>query len=133
MMENDPSCSLNRDLSTQPSVGNSSLSWVQAVDRNQGRGSVQFMTGRLELSGLSFFWVPIRTRRGLTDNEVTKLPEGFEDRTNGRCLVLTSWVPQLKILAHDSVGGFLTHSGLSSVVELSTSTWESSYTLVILG
>lgn len=45
MMEHDPSCSLNRDLSTQPSVGNSSLSWVQAVDRNQGRGSVQFMTG----------------------------------------------------------------------------------------
>ncbi|KAJ6713236.1 GLYCOSYLTRANSFERASE [Salix purpurea] len=70
----------------------------------------------LELSGLPFFWV-LRTRRGSTDDEVTKLPEGFEDRTNGRGLVLTSWVPQLKILAHDSVGGFLTHSGLSSVVE----------------
>uniref|UniRef100_A0A6N2M929 Uncharacterized protein n=1 Tax=Salix viminalis TaxID=40686 RepID=A0A6N2M929_SALVM len=42
----------------------------------------------LDLSGLPFFWVPIRTRRGLTDNEVTKLPEGFEDRTNGRGLAL---------------------------------------------
>ncbi|KAJ8765624.1 hypothetical protein K2173_014746 [Erythroxylum novogranatense] len=70
----------------------------------------------LELSGFAFFWV-LRKRRGLADPEVIELPEAFEERTKERGAVYTSWAPQLKILAHDSIGGFLTHSGWSSVVE----------------
>ncbi|KAK1361806.1 Anthocyanidine rhamnosyl-transferase [Heracleum sosnowskyi] len=70
----------------------------------------------LELSGLPFFWA-IRKQRGLDDPERVELPEGFQERTRGRGMVYTTWVPQIKILSHDSVGGLLIHSGWSSVVE----------------
>ncbi|KAJ9190060.1 hypothetical protein P3X46_001294 [Hevea brasiliensis] len=65
----------------------------------------------LELSGLPFFWA-LRKR----ENSV-KLPVGFEERVKGRGTVWTSWVPQLKIMGHESVGGFLTHCGYASIIE----------------
>ena len=70
----------------------------------------------LEQSKLPFFFV-LRTRRGTADTGLIELPEGFEERTKGQGVVCTNWVPQLKIIAHDSVGGFFTHSGWTSVVE----------------
>ncbi|XP_028754566.1 UDP-glycosyltransferase 91A1-like [Neltuma alba] len=70
----------------------------------------------VEKSELPFFWV-LRTQRGPYDPEILRLPEGFEERTHGRGVVCTGWAPQLKILGHESVGGFLTHSGWTSVVE----------------
>lgn len=70
----------------------------------------------LELTGFPFFWA-LRKKRGLADTEVVELPDGFEERTKERGIVCTSWAPQLKILSHNSVGGFLTHSAWSSVVE----------------
>lgn len=70
----------------------------------------------LEISGLPFFWV-LRTKRGESDPEILRLPEGFEERTKDRGFICTSWAPQVKILRHGCVGGLLIHSGWSSVVE----------------
>ncbi|TKY58728.1 UDP-glycosyltransferase 91A1 [Spatholobus suberectus] len=70
----------------------------------------------LEKSKLPFFWV-LRLQRGPCDPHVLRLPEGFEERTKERGVVCTTWAPQRKILGHVAVGGFLTHSGWTSVVE----------------
>nr|GEU50835.1 UDP-glycosyltransferase 91A1-like [Tanacetum cinerariifolium] len=70
----------------------------------------------LEMCGLPFYWVLI-DQRGSSDDEVIELPHGFEERTCERGIVCRSWAPQFKILSHDSVGGLLIHSGMSSAVE----------------
>ncbi|OMO66963.1 UDP-glucuronosyl/UDP-glucosyltransferase [Corchorus olitorius] len=48
------------------------------------------------------------------------LPEGFLERTKDRGLVVKSWAPQVAVLNHDSVGGFVTHCGWNSVLEAVT-------------
>ncbi|KAL6227625.1 hypothetical protein ACLB2K_001582 [Fragaria x ananassa] len=70
----------------------------------------------LELSGLPFFWA-MRKSPQIEDGDSVRLPDGFVDRTIGRGIVWTTWAPQLKILSHESIGGFLTHCGWSSVIE----------------
>ncbi|KAK1316962.1 L-type lectin-domain containing receptor kinase IX.1 [Acorus calamus] len=69
----------------------------------------------LESSGLPFAWgLRILFEAPSGSNA---LPDGFEDRTNNRGLVSKGWVPQLRILAHDAVGGFLTHYWWSLITE----------------
>ncbi|KAJ0612997.1 putative UDP-glucuronosyl/UDP-glucosyltransferase [Helianthus annuus] len=70
----------------------------------------------LEASKSPFIWV---IRAGDKAQEVEKwLSEnGFENRIKDRGLIIRDWAPQLLILSHPSVGGFLTHCGWNSVLE----------------
>ncbi|WVZ50363.1 hypothetical protein U9M48_001622 [Paspalum notatum var. saurae] len=73
----------------------------------------------LELAGTRFLWALRKPRGGGSDDVDGDgvLPAGFEERTRGRGLVATGWVPQFAVLAHGAVGGFLTHCGRNSLVE----------------
>ncbi|CAB4320859.1 unnamed protein product [Prunus armeniaca] len=71
----------------------------------------------LEASGLEFIWV---VRKGKDDDDVGKedwLPEGFEERMEGKGLIIRGWAPQVLILDHSAVGGFVTHCGWNSTLE----------------
>lgn len=81
---------------------------------------VKEMAFGLEESGQRFLWVlrGLATEDVLVDEDpVGCLPLGFVERTKGAGRVLTSWAPQLQILRHRAVGGFLTHCGWNSVQE----------------
>jgi UDP-glucoronosyl and UDP-glucosyl transferase len=70
----------------------------------------------LEKSAVPFLWA-LRKATGMNDAATDMLPAGFQERTRGLGHVALSWVPQMRILAHASIGCFLTHCGPSSVIE----------------
>ncbi|KAM7474109.1 hypothetical protein LguiB_021352 [Lonicera macranthoides] len=68
----------------------------------------------LEASDQPFIWV-VRISRN--EDEIAWLPDGFEERTKGKGLIIRGWAPQVLILDHEAVGGFVTHCGWNSTLE----------------
>ncbi|XP_022869117.1 UDP-glycosyltransferase 74G1-like [Olea europaea var. sylvestris] len=63
----------------------------------------------LIMSNKCFLWV-------VRESEESKLPKNFANETSKKGLIV-SWCPQLEVLAHDSVGCFITHCGWNSTLE----------------
>ncbi|KAL7196123.1 hypothetical protein ACSBR1_036191 [Camellia fascicularis] len=102
--------------------------WLNKKDRGStvfvSFGSEYFLTKvemeemahGLELSNVNFIWV-VRFPVGQKTRVEEALPKGFLERVGGRGLVIQGWAPQVKILEHPNVGGFVSHCGWSSVME----------------
>ncbi|XP_022932853.1 UDP-glycosyltransferase 76B1-like [Cucurbita moschata] len=73
------------------------------------------MAWGLANSGQPFLWV-VRACVINGSDGVELLPREFHEATRSRCWI-ASWLPQQKVLAHTSIGCFLTHNGWNSTIE----------------
>lgn len=129
-----PLCLCNKDLDNKAARGNKSaidhhriLSWL---DSRKPKSVLYISFGSLvrtrpwqlievgcalEASNQPFIWV-IKDRE--RTSEVDKwLLEGFEERVSTRGLVIKGWAPQVVILSHPAIGGFMTHCGWNAILE----------------
>ncbi|XP_065050156.1 UDP-glycosyltransferase 73C3-like [Musa acuminata AAA Group] len=64
-----------------------------------------------------FIWV-INGAESLSEEVEQWLQEKLEIKeVDSRCLLIRGWAPQVMILSHPAVGGFMTHSGWNSTLE----------------
>ncbi|CAJ2648182.1 unnamed protein product [Trifolium pratense] len=71
----------------------------------------------LQLSNRPFIWVVKTNGENYLELEKWLKDENFEERVKGRGLLIKGWAPQILILSHPSIGGFLTHCGWNSTIE----------------
>ncbi|XP_019246344.1 PREDICTED: zeatin O-glucosyltransferase-like [Nicotiana attenuata] len=77
----------------------------------------------LEQSQQKFIWILKEADRAnvfIINGSSTRtfaLPEGYEERVEGRGIVERGWGPQLEVLGHASTGDYLCHCEWNSVME----------------
>ena len=80
-----------------------------------GATQVKEIAFGLERSGQRFLW-SLRPPASLPpDNDI--LPEGFLERIEGKGMICGGWAPQVEVLAHKAIGGFVSHCGWNSILE----------------
>ncbi|PWA93379.1 UDP-glycosyltransferase 74G1 [Artemisia annua] len=76
---------------------------------NHGPGQMNEIISTLTDGGFSFLWV-------IKSSEEANVPKEFVNSVSKKGLVVT-WCPQLEVLAHESIGCFVTHCGYNSTLE----------------
>lgn len=129
----------NRDVDDKAERGDKScvskhscLSWLNSRKPNSvlyicfgsltrfSKEQTSEIAAALKESGHSFIWVVGKILKTDDDQEEESwLPDGFEDevRGNDRGFIIKGWAPQVLILEHQAIGGFLTHCGWNSILE----------------
>ncbi|KAG6762686.1 hypothetical protein POTOM_033200 [Populus tomentosa] len=94
----------NRDMKDKAERGN--------VFFNLSAAQLLEFVMALEASRQNFIWVVRERKQTKLAEKEEWLPEGFKKRMEGKGLIVSGWAPQVLILDHKAVGGFMTHCGI---------------------
>ncbi|XVF46715.1 hypothetical protein PTKIN_Ptkin03bG0050300 [Pterospermum kingtungense] len=88
-----------------------------------GEPQVKEMALGLEQSGYRFLWSlrvpPQKDASGIVHFKKPEdmLPEGYRERIQGRGMIC-EWAPQVEVLAHKAIGGFVSHCGWNPILTM---------------